>query len=168
MCVLDGYYSTQLLQQHINRSQRRIARMKGVAPPSKRELEQNLAKRLYIPEGGRPGAGRPLKRFNRVGTKGSVSLVEEDEDESAELKPFAKAGKANKAAKKGKGKAGTAAGAAGAAGASGAAGANGSASGSSGAASAASGLTPAIPPTANNSLGLAIECVAELLRADIV
>ncbi|EJF64597.1 acid protease [Dichomitus squalens LYAD-421 SS1] len=126
-----------LLQQHINRSQRRIARMRGVAPPSKRELEQNLAKRLYIPAGGRPG--KVQKRFNRVGTKGSVSLVEEDDD--AKFEPFAKA-----AGRKGKGK-----------GKAGTAGANSNAGGNSGAAASASGLTPANAPTANNSLGLAIE-----------
>ncbi|PIL35762.1 transporter [Ganoderma sinense ZZ0214-1] len=139
-----------LLQQHINRSQRRIARMKGVAPPSKRDLEHNLAKRLFIPPGGRPGTIEIEKRFNRQGAKSSVSLVEE-EDETPELESLAqhagKAGKVVAAAKKGKGK--------GKGGANGTGNANGNTG--TGAAAAASNLTPAITPTAANSLGLAIE-----------
>ena len=146
---------TQLLQQHINRSQRRIARMKGVAPPSKRDLEHNLAKRLFIPPGGRPGTIEIEKRFNRQGAKSSVSLVEED-DEAPELESLAqhgdKLGKVVAAAKKAKGK-GKGKGAAGANG-------TGNTGTGTGAAAAASNLTPANTPTTANSLGLAIECVA--------
>ena len=127
--------------------------MKGVAPPSKRDLEHNLAKRLFIPPGGRPGTIAIEKRFNRQGAKSSVSLVEDDK--SPELESFAKhggqAGKAVAAAKKGKGK-GKGAAAAG--------NGNTNGNGSTGAAASASNLTPANQPTANNSLGLAIECVA--------
>ncbi|KAI1797305.1 acid protease [Ganoderma leucocontextum] len=135
-----------LLQQHINRSQRRIARMKGVAPPSKRDLEHNLAKRLFIPPGGRPGTVPFEKRFNRQGAKGSVALVEDDD--APEPESFAQhGGKATKAAaaaaKKGKGK--------------GAAAGNANSTATAGAAASASNLTPAEQPTASNSLGLAIE-----------
>lgn len=61
----------QLLQQHINRGLKRYARMTGREQPSKRELEENMEKRLYLPASG-PGSRKPAKRYNRHGAgKGS-------------------------------------------------------------------------------------------------
>ncbi|KAH9945288.1 acid protease [Epithele typhae] len=150
-----------LLQQHINRGQRRIARMKGVSPPSKRDLEEAILKRLYIPQNGRPH----FKRFNRGGTASHPnSLVEEDEDEAddedaeddetSELSALGHKHKTpatdtNEAARKKKGKGGNATAAA-------AAGTN-VVSSSTAAAAAKANLTPASDPTGNNSLGLDIE-----------
>ncbi|RDX57523.1 acid protease [Lentinus brumalis] len=137
-----------LLQQHINRSQRRIARMKGVAPPSKRDLEANLSKRMFIPQGGRPGKAKQQKRYNRLGMPGAQAAVADDEDEEDDpsleslvkdklkgLKTAAKKGK------KGKGNGNANAGAA-----------NGTDTGA-----AAAGLAIANTPTTANSLGLDIE-----------
>ncbi|KAI0710090.1 acid protease [Earliella scabrosa] len=126
-----------LMQQHINRSQKRLARMKGIAPPSKREMEERISKRMFIPKGGRP---KNVKRYNRLGmpkaeVEAAVADVE-DAVEEIELSVFAK-GKG----RKGKGKSGQGAGA------------NGAGAGVDPAAS----LTAANPPTANNSLGLDIE-----------
>ncbi|KAI0711920.1 acid protease [Cerioporus squamosus] len=137
-----------LLQRHINRSQRRIARMKGVAPPSKRDLEANLSKRMFIPAGGRPG--KQQKRYNRLGMPGAQAAVadEDDDDNEPKLGSLAK-NKGLKAAakKKGKGKGN---------GNANAGAANGTDTGAA-AAAAATGLTPANTPTTANSLGLDIE-----------
>lgn len=61
----------QLLQQHINRSVKRIARMQGRAPPTKRNMAEKIAKRLFIPAAGRPNftANANEKRYNRQGAK---------------------------------------------------------------------------------------------------
>ena len=128
----------QLMQQHINRSQKRLARMKGIAPPSKREMEERISKRMFIPKGGRP---KNVKRYNRLGMPKVEAAVADIEDavEDIELSVFAK-GKG----RKGKGKSGQGAGA------------NGAGAGVDPAAS----LTAANPPTANNSLGLDIEYVS--------
>lgn len=133
--------------------------MKGVAPPTKRDFEAAIEKRLFIPKGGRPVFD---KRFNRVGTAGAKvnSLVEDDDaEETPELSALAHtaAGAAKKkgkaiadAARKGrKGKGGNGAGNANAGG-----NAN---TGSTSSSSSSSNLTPAVAPTANNSLGLDIE-----------
>ncbi|EJD06630.1 acid protease [Fomitiporia mediterranea MF3/22] len=58
-----------LLQQHMNRGTKRLARMSGRAAPSELELRENIHKRMYIPAGGRkPLAGkRTEKRYNRQG-----------------------------------------------------------------------------------------------------
>ena len=129
--------------------------MTGRVPPSKRELEENLEKRLYLPASG-PGSRKPHKRYNRHG-------VEAHEAQGGPNKL--------KAGKKGKGKgaaAGAAAGAAGAAGAAAAAGAADPAAAAAEdtgpgfsatdlAAAVAGGLTIANDPTGDNSLGLDIE-----------
>ena len=44
---------------------KRHARMTRREAPSEHQLRENLAKRLYIPEGGRPGSR--TKRYNRHG-----------------------------------------------------------------------------------------------------
>lgn len=151
----------QLLQQHINRSQRRIARMKGVAPPSKRDLEENLSKRMFIPKGGRPKVNVNNKRFNRIGTSQvqADSLIEDDDEKGVELSSFANGGrpgtglKGLKAAQNSKGKKGS-----GNRKGNGNGNGNGNANAGAGAgSSAAASLTPANPPTADNSLGLDIE-----------
>lgn len=46
--------------------------MTGRAEPSKRDLEANLHKRLYIPASG-PGSRKVSKRYNRHGTAVPVS-----------------------------------------------------------------------------------------------
>lgn len=57
-----GSVPPQLLQQHINRSHRRLARMTGREQPSRRTLETAIAKRMYHIE----KRGEPLeRRFNR-------------------------------------------------------------------------------------------------------
>ena len=70
--------------------------MRGVAPPSKRELEHNLAKRLFIPAGGRPGKAQAQKRYNRKGTKAATSLV--DGDDTPKVTKLAKGKKGKEAA----------------------------------------------------------------------
>ncbi|KAI0806325.1 aspartic peptidase A1 [Irpex lacteus] len=152
----DDIHPTLQLQQHINRGLKRHARMTARDGPSEHQLRENLAKRLYIPEAGRPGS-RLSKRYNRQGVP----------------KPITAAVKGNNAKAKGKGKAGKAAkgAAAGAVGA-GAAGAAGAAAAGAGgnstdtgagfsevalAAQQAGGLTAANKPTDDNSLGLDIE-----------
>ncbi|KAI0360084.1 acid protease [Trametes cingulata] len=157
-----------LLQQHINRSVKRYARMKGREAPSKREMEEKIAKRMFIPAGGRPKI--QSKRYNRQGAK-PKTIAEAVEDGFTALSKGLKGAKNAAAAKGGKGKKHKQQAAAGAAGA--AAGAAGAAddgaddgaddddtddTGSSGnATAAANGLTPANAPTADNSLGLDIE-----------
>ncbi|KAI0787881.1 acid protease [Fomes fomentarius] len=141
----EDVHPTILLQQHINRSQRRIARMKGVAPPSKRDLEDNLSKRMFIPKGGRPKVNVNNKRFNRIGTSQvqADSLIEDDDEKGVELSSFANGGKGS-GNRKGNGNGNG----------------NGNANAGAGAgagSSAAASLTPANPPTADNSLGLDIE-----------
>jgi len=54
-----------LLQQHINRGQKRLARMTGRQEPSDMELRDKLNKRMYLLEHG-PGS-RHGKRYNRNG-----------------------------------------------------------------------------------------------------
>lgn len=81
-------YDRQLLQQHINRGLRRVARMTRREEPSKRQLEANIHKRMYIPASG-PGARNPAsKRYNRHGA-----------DLAANAKGKKVSGKAGKAAK---------------------------------------------------------------------
>ncbi|EIN09725.1 aspartic peptidase A1 [Punctularia strigosozonata HHB-11173 SS5] len=135
----DDIHPQVLLQQHINRAHKRLALMTGREAPSKRELEENLHKRLYIPPGGRPGTSVG-KRFNRVGTK--VKTLNTIEESDVTVNEF-KGGNQLKGGRKAKGAKAKAAAAAAAAGA--------------GAGAAAAGLTQANTPTANNSLGLAIE-----------
>jgi len=56
------------LQQHINRSNRRLARFTGREAPSELELRQNLERRVAALED--PALA---KRFNRSGVKGDKS-----------------------------------------------------------------------------------------------
>ena len=142
---------TQFLQQHINRSLKRYARMTGRAEPSARELEANLHKRLWLPEPGAVGSRvGPQKRYNRHG-----ALHAQDNGAPNKFK----AGKGRGA------KAGAAAAAAAGAGAGAAAAAATSDNGGPGfsevnlKAALAGGLTTAGQPTADNSLGLDIESV---------
>ncbi|KAF8969251.1 aspartic peptidase A1 [Flammula alnicola] len=58
-----GLHPQIYLQQHINRSIRRLARMTGRSPPSRRDLQENLERRVLAVEG--PEALE--KRFNRMG-----------------------------------------------------------------------------------------------------
>ncbi|KAI0091355.1 aspartic peptidase domain-containing protein [Irpex rosettiformis] len=145
------------LQQHINRGLKRHARMTRRDAPSEHQLRENIAKRMFIPEAGRPGSR--TKRYNRQGVPkpNAVSAVTVNN-----AKAKGKGGKAGKAAKGAA--AGAAAGAAGAA-AAGAAAAAGNATANTGAgfskvalaAQQAGGLTAANNPTTGNSLGLDIE-----------
>jgi len=54
-----------LLQQHINRGRRRLARMTGRAEPSQEELRADLHKRVYLLD--HEPRSRRTKRFNRHG-----------------------------------------------------------------------------------------------------
>lgn len=63
----------KLLQQHINRGTRRLARMTGRQEPSKDEQRAKLHKRMYLLEHG-PGS-RNGKRYNRNGVTNSDALV---------------------------------------------------------------------------------------------
>jgi hypothetical protein len=144
----DDIHPQVFLQQHINRGLKRYARMTGREEPTKRDLEANLHKRLWLPEGG-PGSRRPQRRYNRHG------IAAHEQDGSGPNK--FKAGKGGKGAK---------AAAAGAAGAgAGAAAAAAAASSDTGPgfsevdlnAALAGGLTIANAPTGANSLGLDIE-----------
>ena len=80
----------QLLQQHINRSVKRYARMKGRTPPTKREMEEKIAKRMFIPEGGRPKFNANSKRYNRKGASKTNPVAAVEELVGAQLEPFAK------------------------------------------------------------------------------
>lgn len=136
--------SEQLLQQHINRSVKRYARMKGRAPPTKREMSDKI-----------------VKRFNRKNDKASAA-VEAFQDFVGSLS--ASTATAHKDATKAKGhgkhgKGGAAAGASNST-ATGTASASNSTStddGTDASNSTASGLTDANTPTTANSLGLDIE-----------
>ncbi|KAF8802550.1 aspartic peptidase A1 [Phlegmacium glaucopus] len=61
-----------LLQTHINRSIRRLAKMTGAEPPSARSLEQRLEKRVLAIE----GPEGLYRRFNRFGVPGSARDVQ--------------------------------------------------------------------------------------------
>ncbi|PCH42313.1 acid protease [Wolfiporia cocos MD-104 SS10] len=54
----SGLHPQVFLQQHINRGLKRHARMTGRVQPSKRELQEKLHKRLYIPAPGRQNRKR--------------------------------------------------------------------------------------------------------------
>jgi hypothetical protein len=62
--ILVSFF-VQLFQQHMNRGQRRLARMTGRAEPSVEELRDNLHKRALSIE----GRDALSKRYNRAGTK---------------------------------------------------------------------------------------------------
>lgn len=59
-----GLHPQLRLQQHINRSVRRLAQMKRRDPPSSRDLEERLYRRVISLEGDE---GSLERRFNRVG-----------------------------------------------------------------------------------------------------
>ncbi|KAF9648814.1 acid protease [Thelephora ganbajun] len=65
-----GVHPTVLLQQHINRSHRRHARMVGVGGPSTTELEKRLQKRLNLAK-----PPKYDKRYNRSGARTHLSLI---------------------------------------------------------------------------------------------
>ena len=75
----DDIHPQLLLQQHINRGHRRLARMVGREEPNSLELRDKLRKRLFILGSG-PGSrlGRvPSKRFNRQGLKHPTTSQED-------------------------------------------------------------------------------------------
>lgn len=93
-----------LLQMHINRSIRRLARMTGAEPPSARSLQQRLEKRVLAIEGPdglrkrfyRFGHGVPHvapserevqleKRFNRLGAKHGFSFDETTTSDTSDV-----------------------------------------------------------------------------------
>ncbi|KAH9856515.1 acid protease [Lenzites betulinus] len=133
-----------LLQQHINRSVKRYARMKGRAPPTKREMSDKI-----------------VKRFNRKNDKASAA-VEAFQDFVGSLSASTAAAHKDATKAKGHGKHGKGGAAAGASNstATGTASASNSTStddGTDASNSTASGLTDANTPTTANSLGLDIE-----------
>ncbi|KAJ7746620.1 acid protease [Mycena metata] len=151
-----------MLQQHINRASKRLARMTGREAPTDAMMLEALRKRVLAVEGteglerrfNRAGVpSKSDKRFNRTG-------VNKNERRRAK-KSKAKAGAAGAAAAGAAGAA--AAGAAGAAAAGAAGAAAGGAAAAAGGASAlggpdsAQGVTAANTPTTANSLGLNIE-----------
>ncbi|THV02858.1 acid protease [Dendrothele bispora CBS 962.96] len=171
-------HPTILLQQHINRSNRRLARFTGRQEPSELELRQHIERRVAALEDP-----TLAKRFNRSGLKGTkdkrfnnrIGLAG-----SSTAHSFRKGrgrGGNGGAAAAGAGGAAVGAGAAGAAGAAngaggatgaanGAGGATGAANGANGAAASGNGAASAAAadavekantPTADNSLGLDIE-----------
>lgn len=83
----DDIHPQVLLQQHINRGHRRLARMTGREEPTTLELRDKLAKRMFILESG-PTSRRAhshTKRFNRQGFKHPVSAqsdFREDDDKA--------------------------------------------------------------------------------------
>jgi len=160
MEVRSDVHPQILLQQHINRASRRLARMTGREEPTNAMMTEALRKRVFDIEGseglerrrlGHAAAQKADKRFNRTGVP-----------KNGKREP--KGGK-----KAGKGAAGTAgaAGAAGTASAANGAGAGAAAAGSGAGAAASSsqlggpdsatGVEVANTPTTGNSLGLNIE-----------
>ncbi|THG95238.1 hypothetical protein EW026_g6382 [Hermanssonia centrifuga] len=167
----DDVHPTILLQQHINRGLKRHAYMTGRSAPTKRELQENIDKRLYLPASG-PGSRKPKsKRYNRQGVAAHGVTGSELISNKAAAKKTGKAKAVGAKGAKGKGAAAKGAAAAGAAGAAvgaGAAGAAGAAANSSSNtgpgfsevdldAANNGGLTVADAPATANSLGLDIE-----------
>ncbi|KAI0833254.1 acid protease [Trametes gibbosa] len=155
-----------LLQQHINRSVKRYARMTGRAAPTKREMAEKIAKRMFIPPGGRPKA--ISKRYNRQGAKDKANaalqafqdFVESfteglSNDEEADGAAASNTTTKHKSAAKDKGKGNKHKQAQQDAG--GDDGTDDTTGASNSTAAAASALNPANEPTTANSLGLDIE-----------
>lgn len=145
------------LQQNINRSHRRYARMTGRELPSTSELHENLRRRVLAVE-GEQGL---VKRYNRNGTKKTVAntrpagsgavlaaAAAKNRNGNAQAAENGRKGKARKGKGKGKGKNEAAAGAG--AGAGGAVGGNVDTS-------VPDAVAIANTPTTANSLGLDIE-----------
>ena len=63
----------QLLQQHMNRGHKRLARMTGRAEPTTEQQLAKLHKRMFLLESG-PGSHSD-KRFNRDGVNNNVDAV---------------------------------------------------------------------------------------------
>ncbi|KAH7911340.1 acid protease [Hygrophoropsis aurantiaca] len=172
-----GVHPQLLLQQHINRSQRRLARMAGRAEPSDDELRENLKKRMFILESG-PGSRVPQSsdnaavsrsNFSRRRFRSGMAMAQGDESGGHRGKH------ANGGAGVGAGSGAMMGGAGGMNGTmgnatmtsgNGTSSGNGTAAGNSTSSGVAEidiqaaingGLTPANKPTANNSLGLDIE-----------
>ncbi|KAI0316720.1 aspartic peptidase domain-containing protein [Amylostereum chailletii] len=166
------------LQQHINRSHRRLARMTGRAQPDKRELESALHKRVSSIEARGFRVGRPMASSNTAALTANAAAAPPSSGSAIGdiIAAITGGGK-----KKGKGKAKGAAAGAGAGAAAGAAtgAATGAAAGGANSSSTANstatgsstggidpvdvaaatngGLTAANAPTTKNSLGLDIE-----------
>ncbi|KAI0696803.1 aspartic peptidase domain-containing protein [Cytidiella melzeri] len=148
--IRDDVDAQVQLQQHINRGLKRHARMTRREAPTKRQLQENIEKRLYIPASG---PGSHSKRFNRHGVP---KVPATGELAAVKNKNKAKGGKGGKGAAAAAGAAGAGAGAAAAA---------GNASSNTGPgfsqvaedASNAGGLTLGNTPTAGDSLALDIE-----------
>ncbi|EPQ52745.1 acid protease [Gloeophyllum trabeum ATCC 11539] len=173
-----------LLQQHMNRGHRRLARMTGRIAPNDTELEANLRKRMYLLPYG-PGSKRPTKRYDRSGVasakakmvkstaKTNSAVADSNEAFSIDDLIGLLTGNGNNAQAAGKQQAkGNAKGSNGKGKGAAAGNGNATASGSAAAASSSAGagfsevdlqalenggLTAAGAPTADNSLGLDIE-----------
>ena len=69
---------------------KRYARMKGRTPPTKRELEEKIAKRMFIPEGGRPKFNANAKRYNRKGANKTNPIAAVEDLIGSQLQPLTK------------------------------------------------------------------------------
>ncbi|TDL16982.1 acid protease [Rickenella mellea] len=105
----DDIHPLILLQQHVNRGLRRVARMTGRAEPSDLELRENLNKRMYLlPNGpfsrkqsavGPLNSSKKLKRFNRIGFGGAIAGALDPAANSNAVSFVKKGGKGGKGAK---------------------------------------------------------------------
>ncbi|KXN91695.1 putative aspartic-type endopeptidase CTSD [Leucoagaricus sp. SymC.cos] len=160
-----------LLQQHINRSRRRLARMTGRNEPSAEELEQHMKRRVVSVEGpeglqkryNRQGVpktqgGATGKTNNqkatggRNGQQGNGATGQSGNNNGGNQTTGNKGGKGAGNSKGGKGAGAATGAAAGAAG-----GAAGATAGATSGGAATQAVTNANTPTAGNSLGLDIE-----------
>ncbi|KAI5119836.1 hypothetical protein M0805_008402 [Coniferiporia weirii] len=157
-----------LLQQHVNRGMKRLARMTGRDEPTDLQLRDNLHKRMFL----LPNVHTPEKRYNRQGVKPISDVAEsfKSKDESPDVVSIVSGlvGSAGDVANhhgggKGKGGATSTVAAATPTAVASAAGASASSDTSDGIsqadinAAANGGLTVADNPTASDSLGLDIE-----------
>ncbi|KAK7044185.1 hypothetical protein VNI00_007905 [Paramarasmius palmivorus] len=152
----DGVHPQIYLQQHINRGNKRLARMTGREIPSDHELSENLHRRMLAIESS------PLsKRFNRSGYKTNSKRYNRNglgpREEAVSFKKGRKGGKGAVIA----GAAGAGIGAAAGAGKGAGKGAGANQGNSTSGAQASGGLPDGVEaanaPTADNSLGLNIE-----------
>ncbi|KDQ57236.1 hypothetical protein JAAARDRAFT_178857 [Jaapia argillacea MUCL 33604] len=71
----DDIHPQMLLQQHINRGQRRLARMTGRQAPSEEQFQANIHNRMFLMPSG-PGSHTPSKRYNRQGSKAPTNQAD--------------------------------------------------------------------------------------------
>jgi len=154
----DDIHPQILLQQHVNRGHKRLARMTGRDAPATHELRSALRKRMFLLDHG-PGSHMPAveKRFNHQG----VTSYSKGQINASELKKLQESnGKNNKQKATGTGTGtGTSNGTTSSQGAGNVAASDNSEGFSSLSLEAAinGGLTAADQPTADDSLGLDIE-----------